>query len=432
MSKRAHGEGTIQPDLVRGGYLAQVSLGYVNGKRIRKTIRAATQAEVLDKLDKARATHKRAEKLGLPADLGKQTVGEYLQFWLEQIVRHESTPKTYISYEQQVRLHIAPLIGHIKLSELRPQHVRAMLAEKKSSKLSARSVQYLRSVLRSALSTAVTDDLLEMNVAARVKGSSEKGKEVEPLTPEQARALLDAVRGHRLETLFTVGVALGMRQGEQLGLLWDFVDLDAGKVRVEWGLQRLTVKLPDGTKRTEIHLVPPKKHSRRTITLPQVVLAALRAHRAQQIEEREFCGSRWKTPMVHREGKQVTADFVFTTPIGTPLEPCNLNKQFQAILKGCGIPHHRYHDLRHTAATLLKLQKVSDQAIMEILGWSQISMLARYTHVLDEMRADAAQKMNDVLTARPEQPSGPDAGNPVEKNLLASRLASRERLYRVK
>jgi hypothetical protein len=135
MAKRAHGEGTIHPDLERGGYLAQVSLGYVNGKRVRKTIRAKTQAEVLDKLDKERAKHKRAEKLGLPADLGKQTVGEYLAFWLEQVVRHESTPKTYISYEQQVRLHITPMIGHLKLSELRPQHVRAMLAEKKRPSL---------------------------------------------------------------------------------------------------------------------------------------------------------------------------------------------------------------------------------------------------------------------------------------------------------
>lgn len=137
-------------------------------------------------------------------------------------MRTESTPKTYISYEQQVRLHIVPILGDFKLSELRPQHVRALLAEKqRSSGLSSRSVQYIRGVLRSALSNAVSDDLLEMNVATRVKGKTDKGKAVEPLTPDQARTLLDAVRGHRLEALFTVGMALGMRQGEQLGLLWE-------------------------------------------------------------------------------------------------------------------------------------------------------------------------------------------------------------------
>jgi integrase len=185
-------------------------------------------------------------------------------------------------------------------------------------------------------------------------------------------------------------------------------------------LQRFTVKTRDGKKHTETHLVPAKAHSRRTITLPKVVLDALRAHRARQLAERELCGSRWRQPEVFRDRLTISPDFVFTTPIGTPLDPCNLNKTFQTSLKGCGIGHHRYHDLRHTAATLLKLQRVPDRAIMEILGWSQLSMLERYTHVLDEMRQDAATKMNDVLT------------KPVGKKLVAPKVAPKALLFRVK
>ncbi|MGA7238580.1 MAG: tyrosine-type recombinase/integrase [Bryobacteraceae bacterium] len=427
MSRRGRGEGTIIADTERGGFRAALSLGWLNGKRKRRVIRGATQAEVIEQLDKAKAEFRKAQQLGLPPDLDKQSVSEYLHHWLDEVVKPRLTPKTHQSYAYQVERHILPSLGEIQLSKLRPQHVRALIGDKLNSGLSGRSVQYIHAILRSALGTALQDDAVWLNVAERAKGPRPQKKEVEPLTPEQAITLLDAVSAHRLKALYTVGTALGMRQGEQLGLRWQYIDLDAGTLRVEWALQRISRPLADGSKRVELHLVPPKQHSRRTVDLPQITIEALRAHRESQREERILCGSKWHSEIaVYCERKLIEVDdFVFTTPIGTPLESCNLNKQFQQILKACGLPKHRFHDLRHTAATLLTVMGVQPKTIMKILGWSQMSMVDRYTHLVDEMRQEAAGKMNEILTRKP----APETNTP---NPVVSRLVSRGGLRRVK
>jgi integrase len=163
------------------------------------------------------------------------------------------------------------------------------------------------------------------------------------------------------------------------------------------------------------------------VDLPKITIQALAEHRERQRNERILCGSKWRTPIaVQCQGKAITVDdFVFTTPVGTPLEACNLNKQFQQILKACGIPRHRFHDLRHTAATLLTVQGVQPKTIMKILGWSQMSMVDRYTHLVDEMRREAAEKMNEILTRKPVTDTVREGGS-------VSRMVSSRKLYRVK
>lgn len=149
----------------------------------------------------------------------------------------------------------------------------------------------------------------------------------------------------------------------------------------------------------EIHLVEPKtKKGRRTIDLPQVTRSALAVHRLRLDEERRLAGSRWKVPMVHCEGRlEPVDDFVFTTRIGTPLEGRNVTKRFQKLLKDAKIPRHRYHDLRHTAATLLAVQGVHPKTIQSVLGWDQAAMMDRYGHFVDEMRKAAAAGMDAIL-----------------------------------
>jgi integrase len=427
VGKRVQGEGTIFPDLERGGFRAALSLGSFNGQRKRKIIRGATTAEVSEKLDQARAEYRKAKQLGLRLDLDRQTVEEYLNHWIDHVVRPQCTAKTHQSYADQVKRHILPALGKVKLQRLRPQDVRKLIGDKLNSGLSSRSVQYIHAILRSALSTALEDDAVMFNAAERAKAPTVPRKEIEPLTPEEIITLLNAVSGHRLEALYTAGAALGLREGEQLGLRWTYVDLEAGRLRVEWQLQRISRQLPDGSKRIEIHLIPPKQHSRRTIDLPEITLKALREHRERQLEERRLCGSEWRSEIEVHCDKEVMLvdDLVFTTPIGTPLDPCNLNKQFQSILKECGIAKRRFHDLRHTAATLLTVQGIPAKTIMKICGWSQISMLDRYTHVADEMRKEAAEKMNEILTRKP-------APEPTPEPQVDSKVDSRSRLYRVK
>ena len=199
------------------------------------------------------------------------------------------------------------------------------------------------------------------------------------LTPEQARAFLEAASGDRLEALYTVALAVGLRQGEALGLRWDDVDLEAGTLTVRHALQRVGGRL---------RLVEPKTRlSLRNIALPPMVVAALRAHRSRQLQERLWAGSRWQEH-----------DYVFASTIGTPLDGTNVTHRLQAILLTAGLPRQRFHDLRHACASLLLALGVHPRVVMETLGHSQISLtMNTYGHVLPSLQRDAADRMDRLL-----------------------------------
>ena len=399
MARRGQNEGSIY-ERNDGRWCATVNLGWVNGKRLRKSYYGETRKEVQDQLTTALSDIQK----GLPIASAKQTLSKHLAWWLSEVVRRKNRPSTYRSYEQLVRLHVEPALGKVALSKLTTQQVRTFLNERQDSGLSSRTVQYLHAVLRKSLNVAVKDQALIRNVAALVDPPRVMAKEVQPLVPDEARRFLKAVEGDRLEALFTVAVSLGLRQGEALALRWQDVNLETGKLRVRYALQWYKpgkAETPAGELRkpTEIHLVEPKtKKGRRTIDLPQVTRSALAAHQMRSTEERRLAGSRWTVPMVHCEGRlEPTDDFVFTTGIGTPLEGRNVTKRFQTLLKDSKIPRHRFHDLRHTAATLLAVQGVHSKAIQAVLGWDQVAMVDRYAHFVDEMRKDAATKMDAIL-----------------------------------
>ncbi len=382
-----------------GRWVAQIDLGWINGKRTRKLCYGATRKDAQDQLTRALADLQN----GLPLVREKQTVGNYLSWWLEEVVKRKNRPSTYRSYEQLVRLHLEPTLGKTPLLKLTTQQVRTLLNQKQDAGLGSRTVQYIHAVLRKALNLALKDQLVIRNVAALVDPPRVVAKEVHPLTPKEARAFLTAIQTDRLEALYAVAIALGLRQGEALALRWRDIDLEQGSLRVRYALQRFRPKAKDAENEekppTQIHLVEPKtRKSRRTIDLPQVTLSALAAHHMRQIEERKLAGTAWRVPTVHCEGREEPVDdFVFTTGIGTPLEGRNVTKRFQLILKNCKIASHRFHDLRHTAATLLAVQGVHPKAIQAVLGWDQVAMVDRYAHFVDEMRKDAATKMDAIL-----------------------------------
>jgi integrase len=203
------------------------------------------------------------------------------------------------------------------------------------------------------------------------------------LDPDEARTFLATVKGDRLEALYSVALSLGLRQGEALGLLWENVDLDTGILKVRTALQRIEGKQ---------QLVEPKTaKSRRNIIMPEVTITSLRTHRIRQLEERLAAGTRWK-----EQG------LVFTSTIGTPLDQRNSFRLFQEALQRAGLPHIRFHDLRHTCASLLLAQGVHPRVVMETLGHSQISLtMDTYSHVIPALQRDAADRMNALLTATP-------------------------------
>jgi len=203
-------------------------------RRKRKYLYGVTRKEVAEQLNKAL----REKGQGLPVATERLTVGQFLADWLQNSVAPSVRPATHRSYEQTVRNHLVPELGRLPLQKLEPQHVRAMLSRKLGAGLSARSVTYLRVVLRAALNQARKWNLVARNVAELVEPPKCERFRIEPLSPEQARALLEAAKGSRLEALYAVALACGLRMGEVLGLRWQDVDLEQGRLAVSQALQR--------------------------------------------------------------------------------------------------------------------------------------------------------------------------------------------------
>lgn len=219
------------------------------------------------------------------------------------------------------------------------------------------------------------------NAAALTDPPRVPHREVHPFSPEQARSFLDSLQGDRLEALYTGALALGLRQGEALGLKWEDLDLEAGTLQVNRALQRF-----DGA----YHFVDPKtEKARRTIALPAFAIPPLRAHRQRQLQERLQAGADW-----------VDWGLVFSTTRGKPLDGSNTTRRFQALVERAGLPRQRFHDLRHGAASLLMAQGVHPRVVMEILGHSQIAVTMNlYSHVVPSLQRDAANLMDALFTA---------------------------------
>jgi integrase len=284
-----------------------------------------------------------------------------------------------------VRLHLIPGLGHLSLTGLTVADVQAFLNAKSADGLSPRTVAYLRGVLRGALGHAERSGLVERNVARLARPPRIPRRQVDPLTAEEARTFLDAIRGDRLEALYLVAIGVGLRQGEILGLRWPDVDLAAGTLTVRHALARV-----DG------HLLldePKSMTSRRVVPLPGFVRVALVAHRARQVTE---------IRPGHAEIEPLFADLVFTTTHGTPLDGISVTRRFQRVLKTAGLRRQRFHDLRHACASLLLAQGVPARVVMETLGHSAISLtLDTYSHVHPSVSREAANRMDKVLGGGP-------------------------------
>jgi integrase len=368
--RRGNNEGSIYQR--SNGLWAAIVPGPAGG---RKFLYGRTKDEVQRKL--AEALH--ARQLGDVAESGTMTVGEFLDQWLERIAKPSVRPYTYHGYEVQVRVHLKPAIGRLPLDRLEPAHVQALMNSKLSEGLSPKSVRYMHGTLRTALRHAMRWEYVPRNAAALVDGPRQQQYEIQPFTREEARQFLTALKGNRLEALYTVALTMGLRQGEALGLRWQDVDLDMGYIRIAKQLQRIDRKY---------QLTEPKTaRSRRTLAVPPAIIGSLREHKTRQETERTAAGLAWHP-----------TNLVFARPNGYPLNGSVITHHFQKLLKRIGLAQRRFHDLRHSCATLLLAQGVSARVVMEVLGHSQISLtMNTYTHVLPELRREAAERMSDLI-----------------------------------
>lgn len=264
---------------------------------------------------------------------------------------------------------------------------------------SDRTVRFLLVLLRAALQHAVREDELPRNVARNVELSIGTRREIEPLTVQEGRQLLAAARENRLWAAYELAVRIGLRRGEVLGLRWSDVDLYEGVLTVRQALQRVGGEL--------LIVAPKTQRSARRVALPPECATALRAQRAQQIADHKAAGDNWKG---------TAQGLVFTTRNGTPSEPRNLHRSFEALCARAGVRRVRFHDLRHTCASLLHEQGADARTIMEVVGHSPIRMtMDIYTFVRLDSQRSAFDRVGDALRRDGNDPDDGDdsAGVPV-------------------
>lgn len=367
--------------------------------------RISVYGRTWDEVDEKLGNLKHQEQSGIPTPDSDVKLTEYLQYWLEEIVRVQRRAKTHKGYESVVRVHLIPALGRKPLRKLRAQDVRVWLNrlrqecqccahgwDEKRQKpqccatgrccktlLSTRMVQFIHAVLRNALENAVREELVMRNVAKLVTIPTPKYKLNRGLEVAQARELLTVAQDERLYALYVLALLIGLRRGELLGLHWRDVDLDGGSLEVVWTLQRVDGKLS---------LVPPKtEHSERTVPLPALAVEALYEHRERQARERAAAGEQWQE-----------SGLVFTSMIGTPMEPDNLRRSWHRLRTRLGLDL-RFHDLRHTCVTLLLDLGVAPHIVREIVGHSDIGVtMTIYAHASLEEKRKALGKLGEGLT----------------------------------
>jgi integrase len=371
--RKSNGEGNVRQ---RSNGLWEARISLPDGKS--KSYYGVTKAEAIKK----QRTAMNALDRGLPVlQDERQTLGTFLTQWLEGIRPPHVRPKTYRSYEQLMRVHVIPALGKIPLTKLTPQRLQALYAERLASGRSQTTVRHIHAVLHTALEQAVRWGLVARNVSDLVDAPKMRRQEMLVLNGEQARTFLSVAQGDRLEALYVAALTTGMREGELLALRWRDVDLDVGHLQVCNTLQKLPGQPPE--------IAPAKTdYSRRKITLAGTTLEALRAHKIRQNAERLAMGPAWED-----------WELVFCTTIGTPLSGKNLlERGLRPLLKRAGLPALRFHDLRHTCATLLLLQGVHPKIVSEMLGHSSVAItLQVYSHVLPDMQKQATEAMDRLF-----------------------------------
>ncbi len=356
--RRSKGEGAIyrrKTGAKKGLWVAEYKVGTK-----RRYLYGKTRKAVADKLRERLSSG----ETDLAPEAGAMRVNEYLDRWLPT-VRGTVKERTWTRHEEMVRLHLKPSIGGIKLLKLNALDVQELYFSKLDSGLSPRTVQIIHTTLHKALKQAVRWSLLLKNVAEAVTTPKPQKKEIRVLTSEETKRLLRAARGDRFEALYVLAVTTGMRQGELLGLKWDDIDLHEGTLRVRRTLW-------------ERKTTPPKTaKSNRSIRLTEMAMEALRRH-------------------LERVGGE---EWVFSTEVGTPVNCHNLtNRSWWPLLQKTGLPKMPFHNLRHTAATLLLSQGVHPKLVQELLGHSDIATtLNTYSHVIPSMGGRTALAMEDLL-----------------------------------
>jgi integrase len=367
--RRGRGEGSIYQE-ADGRWVATISLGYrENGRRRRRKVTGKTKSQVQERLRKLL----NESAAGINVDSNTLTVAEYLDQWRETTASRSVRPGTLARYEQLIRLRIRPHLGGVRLSKLTPCHVERFFTDLENAGVSARGQQMAGNVLGRALKDAVRLRLISSNPVRDVVKPKPAKPKIHVWDNEQVTAFLKVAKKDRLYALYVTAVTTGMRLGELFALQWEDVSWEDSCVRVQRSLEelqgRLTLKEPKSPR------------ARRRIDLPKFTVDALHEHRKRMLAE----GHRSKPVFCDSDG-------------GWLRGPNFTRRSFRPLIKEAKLPQIRFHDLRHTHATILLLANVHPKIVSERLGHASIELtLNTYSHALPTMQKDAAEKLDGVF-----------------------------------
>lgn len=378
MSKRrGKGEGSVYRRESDGKWVGTLDLGWQNGKRVRKYVYSKTKAEALKNLRELQAKSDRGE--AIPD--GRKSTSDYLAWWVTTIAPTRVKVSTADDYAWIIRRYLDSGIGRIRLAKLGPEHVDTLLRDMETRGLSPRTRRQARAVLRSALSDAERYGWVSRNAAALSRCPKIEGSVTgDALSLKEAKQLLSVAQGADDGAIVTVALMIGLRLGEALALRWADVDLDSAEVTI-----RGTLKRRSGH---GLYIDTPKTaRGRRTLQLPGTCVSALRAHRRRQTAQRLKIGAAWQD-----------ADMVFTTSIGTAIDPRNQTRRFHQLTSAAGLGNRRFHSLRHSAATLMLASGVPLETISTTLGHAGLAITSDiYAKVTKPLQRQAADAMEDAF-----------------------------------
>ena len=376
-SRRGANEGSIYRRK-EGRWVGVLHVGYAAGRRQRKAYYGATRQEVASLLAAAVRDQQRGKR---PAP-EREKLGPFLERWLDDTARRSIRSSTYMGYERIVRLHIAPEIGDLRLARLTADDLDALYSRLQEKGLAPATISRVHALLHLALAHAQRRGAVAVNVADNVDPPRIPKREFRALLAEEAARLLDASRGDRFHALYVLALGCGLRQAELLGLRWRDVDLAGAVLAVRQQVYRLA--------REWVYSEPKTAKGRRSVSLPASAVAALREHRQRQNEERLEYGPSWED-----------SGLVFPNHRGRPMAKENLlRRSFWPLVERAGVPRIRFHDLRHTCATLLLSEGVHPKVVQERLGHSSIAVtMDVYSHVMPTLQKDAAERLDRLLAA---------------------------------
>ena len=346
----------------------------LTGRQVQRTFSGKTQKEVLEKMQAVAVEVSR----GTYTPPCKMTVGEWLDIWQREYLGNAKYNTVRI-YENNIRLHIKPILGAVRLDQLHPHTVQAFI--NRLDGLAPQSVRMVYQVLRTALEKAVDLEYIPKNPAAKCTPPKKAQKEIKPLDDTQTAALLAAAKGTDLEHIVTVALFTGMRISELLGLTWDSVDMERGTITIDKQLARFE-------HREGGLFLSPKSGRPRTLTPAPSVMLELKAQRRRQLEAQLRAGPLWDNPY----------GLVFTGSTGGPLCQQYIYKRFKALIAAAGLEGVRLHDLRHTYAVNAIRAGDDIKTIQGNLGHATAAFtLDRYGHLTERMKQDSSHRMETFI-----------------------------------